>query len=121
MRVPPLVLAAGLGCWLTGAPALAQLKNLQVLPKSTTREQIKELMKAQSRALDVECDYCHDVPDMASDAKAEKKTARQMMKMTAEINEKWLKGMKDAEKNRVTCGTCHRGKTEPPPFTAPTK
>jgi hypothetical protein len=101
--------------------ARAQMKNLQVLPKSITKEQIKEIMKAQAKALDVECDYCHDVPDMASDTKAEKKTARQMMKMTAEINDKWLKGMKDAEKNRVTCGTCHRGKSTPPAFTPPAK
>ena len=40
----------------------------------------------------------------------------QMMKMQAEINDKWLKGLKDADKNKVTCGTCHRGKDTPPPF-----
>jgi hypothetical protein len=102
--------------------AFAQgMKNLQVLPKSTTKEQIKAIMKAQAKALDVECDFCHDVPDMASDAKEEKKTARQMMKLTAEINEKWLKGLKDAEKNKVTCGTCHRGKNIPAPFVPPAK
>src|SRR5437762_1385492 len=104
---------------LIAGTAMAQadgLKNLQVLPKNTTKEQIKEIMRAQAKALDVECDFCHDVPDMSSDAKAEKKVARQMMKMTAEINDKWIKGLKDAEKNRVTCGTCHRGKDTPAPF-----
>ena len=39
-----------------------------------------------------------------------------MMKMQAEINEKWLKGLKDADKNQVTCSTCHRGKEIPPLF-----
>src|SRR5262249_25123070 len=92
------------------------LKNLQVLPKSTTKDQIKAIMKAQSKALDVECDHCHAVPDMSSDENPTKKIARQMMKMTAEINEHWLKGMKDAEKNHVTCGTCHQGQKVPAPF-----
>jgi Photosynthetic reaction centre cytochrome C subunit len=103
---------------LGGGAALADgLKNLQVLPKTTTKDEIKVIMKAQSKALDVECDYCHNVPDMASDDNPNKKLARQMMKMQQEINDKWLKGMKDADKNRVTCGTCHRGKETPPPFT----
>jgi hypothetical protein len=97
-------------------PPPAPLKNLQVLPKTTTKEEIKQIMRAQSRDLGVECDFCHDPPDMASDSKAEKKTARQMMKMTAEINSKWLAGIKDADKNRVTCGTCHRGSEHPPKF-----
>ena len=37
-----------------------------------------------------------------------------MMQMTNEINEKWLKGMKDAEKNKVTCAQCHQGHELPP-------
>jgi hypothetical protein len=103
---------------LSGGVALADgLKNLQVLPKTTTKEEIKPIMRAQAKALGVECDFCHDVPDMASDKSEHKKVARQMMKMTAEINEKWLKPQfKDHEKNKVTCGTCHQGKESPPAF-----
>ncbi len=103
---------------LAGSVALADgPKNLMVLPKSSTKEQIKAIMKEQSKALGVECDYCHDVPDMAADTNKMKLLAREMMKMTAEINGKYIKGLKDAEKNQVTCGTCHRGKETPPPFT----
>ncbi len=106
-----------LAAFLSSGAALADgLKNLQVLPKTMTKDDIKPIMRAQSKALGVECDYCHDVPDMASDKLENKKIARQMMKMTAEINEKWLKGMKDADKNKVTCGTCHQGKEQPPAF-----
>jgi len=90
-------------------------KNLQVLPKTSTKEQVKAIMKLQSKALGVECDFCHDVPDMASDANEHKKIARQMMKMTDEINAKWMKGWKGAEKHPVTCNTCHQGKPEPQP------
>ncbi|MGH3711608.1 MAG: photosynthetic reaction center cytochrome c subunit family protein, partial [Pseudonocardiaceae bacterium] len=55
-----------------------------------------------------------------SEENPKKQLARQMMRMQNEINDKWLKGAsapgkKDAE-NRVTCGTCHRGKASPPPF-----
>jgi hypothetical protein len=99
------------------APVLADgMKNLQVLPKNMAKDQVKAIMKEQAKALDVECDFCHEVPDMASDKNPNKNIARQMMKMQAEINDKWLKGLKDAEKNKVTCGTCHRGKDTPPPF-----
>ncbi len=99
-----------------GGLAFADFKNLQVLPKTTSKEEIRAIMKAQAKALDVECDHCHKVPDMAADDLDTKKMARQMMKLTAEINDKWLKGMKGADKNKVTCGTCHRGHAEPPPF-----
>src|SRR6476619_106673 len=94
----------------TGGVALADWKNVQVLPKTMSKDELKALMKAQSKALGVECDYCHDVPDMASDKLENKKIARNMMKMVDEINGKWLKGMKDADKNKVTCGSCHQGK-----------
>lgn len=107
---------------LIGGVALADgLKNLQVLPKSTTKDEIKQIMRGQAKALDVECDHCHNVPDMASDDNPNKKIARQMMQMTAEINARWLKGMKDVEKNKVTCGTCHQGHELPPAFTAADK
>ncbi len=102
-----LLLAAG------GTAIADGMKNLQVLPKTTSKEKVKEIMKAQAKSLDVECDYCHDVPDMASDANEKKKIAREMMKMTIEINGKWIKGLKEAEKNQVTCNTCHRGKSPP--------
>ncbi len=99
--------------------AMAQWKNLQVLPKTMSKDDLKAVMKGQARALGVECDYCHDVPDMSSDKLENKKIARKMMQMTAEINDKWMKGMKDAEKNRVTCGTCHQGHENPPKFVPP--
>ena len=89
-------------------------KNLQVLPKTTSKDQIKQIMKAQAKALGVECDYCHDVPDMASDANPKKKIAREMMKMQMDINAKYIKAIiKDADKHPVTCNTCHRGAESP--------
>ncbi len=97
-----------------GGAARADFKNLQVLPKSMSKDELKAYMKGQARALGVECDFCHDVPDMASDKNEKKLIARKMMQMTNEVNDKWLKGMKDVEKNKVTCVTCHQGHELPP-------
>jgi len=104
------ILVGGMG----GGVALADFKNLQVLPKTISKEELKTYMKAQSKALGVECDFCHDVPDMASDKNDKKQIARKMIQMTNDVNDKWLKGMKDADKNKVTCATCHQGHEVPP-------
>jgi hypothetical protein len=86
-------------------------KNLQVFPKGTSKEQLKAMMKIISKELGVECDHCHEVPDMASDKLQPKKIAREMMKMTEELNTKWI--TKVAPKAEVTCNTCHRGHAKP--------
>lgn len=110
--IPILIVGLGGAAW-------ADFKNLKVLPKTISKSELKTIMKAQSKALGVECDYCHDVPDMASDKLPHKETARKMMQMTAAINAQWIKGWKGAEKHQVTCGTCHRGHSSPPPFVPP--
>jgi hypothetical protein len=104
------ILVGGMG----GGVALADFKNLQVLPKTISKEELKTYMKAQSKALGVECDFCHDVPDMASDKNDKKQIARKMIQMTNDVNDKWLKGMKDADKNKVTCASCHQCHEVPP-------
>src|SRR5262249_45521113 len=83
-------------------------KNLQFLKKDISKDELKAVMKAQAKALGVDCDHCHDMPDADKDTK-NKKIAREMMRMTHEINQKYLRGA-DV---RVTCDTCHRGKEKP--------
>jgi hypothetical protein len=83
-------------------------KDLQVLPKDIAKPQLKILMKEQSKALGVDCDHCHKEPDMA--AEHPKKTiAREMMKMTAELNKKY----RSTTNGKVTCWSCHRGEARP--------
>lgn len=100
--------------------------NLQVLPKDISGQQLMATMMGFRKALGVECGFCHAVnpqthrPNFASDAKPDKAMARTMIRMTQEINSKYISTIKDpdatpAEKT-VTCGTCHRGKTMPAPF-----
>lgn len=100
--------------------------NLQVLPKDISNQQLIATMRGFTKALGVECSFCHaENPqthrlDFASDAKPEKTTARTMMRMTKEINSKYLSTVNDpdatAAEKTVTCGTCHRGNSMPPAF-----
>jgi hypothetical protein len=59
------------------------------------------------------CNYCHvnnnGVWDYASDAKTEKNTAREMIKLVLDTN-KTLQGLK---LDPIACYTCHRGRNSP--------
>jgi hypothetical protein len=82
-------------------------KNLKVLPKSMSKNDIKKLMKKQAEALGVQCDHCHDTDDMSKDTE-KKEVARKMMVMVNELNTKNFGG-----KQRITCMTCHNGDVKP--------
>jgi hypothetical protein len=120
MRRNGLVTGFALVFLVGGGVAMAEgFKNLQVLSKTISKEELKAQMKGQAKSLGVECDFCHEVPDMASDKNEKKAIARKMIAMTAELNEKYIRPLKDGSKHLVTCGTCHQGKESPPPFVPP--
>ena len=103
---------------LTAANPLPK-RNLQVLPKDISNEKLDSIMKSYNKALGVACNFCHvrvhdqtDSLNYASDKDPMKTTARNMMRMTIEINRKnfWTDKKKKAhELNEVSCYTCHRG------------
>lgn len=96
-------------------PSETVFKNIQSL-KGVPAGQLLTIMDTGFRpALGVKCSFCHDPQNWASDDKDEKKVARQMMQMTRDINDKYLKTMKglDSEKPAVNCTTCHRGEQKP--------
>src|SRR5262249_5665116 len=74
--------------------------NLKVLPKTLTGDQVMDIMHGWAGKLGSECNTCHTVDpnkkmpngrpalNFADDSKKEKETARLMLKMTMEINEK---------------------------------
>jgi hypothetical protein len=86
-----------------GAP-----KNLKVLTPAELRA---GAMPAFVAALGVGsqggCMFCH-VQDRSSDENPMKDKARMMISMVKDINSKY-----PATEGKVTCYTCHRGKTEP--------
>ncbi|MFT4114771.1 c-type cytochrome [Silvibacterium sp.] len=112
-----------------GMMAMPQPTNLKVLPKDISAPDLMNLMHNYSQALGVHCSYCHEQNpqthhmDFASDAKPEKATARTMIAMTAEINQKFMSQIQDPdatpEDKKVGCATCHRGSAMPEHFTPP--
>ncbi|HZT77489.1 MAG TPA: c-type cytochrome [Vicinamibacterales bacterium] len=101
--------ARGTGAGQPAQPP-APLKNLQVFPKDTPREQVLATMQAFTQALGVNCNYCH-VQDRAADDLRTKAAARQMMILARDINQKLPQAVnKPADQaTRVGCVTCHRG------------
>lgn len=98
--------------------------NLQVLPKDISQADLKKIMIDDFEdSLGVSCSFCHaqkkdsDELDYASDAKAEKQIARQMLKMTLNLNRDYFKienpAMGIKGNVAVSCNTCHRGDTFP--------
>jgi len=90
-----------------GALQAKPADNLQVLPKTTDKKAVKKVMKEMAKSLGVQCDYCHDIDDMAKDT-PHKEEARAMMRMVNETNKKYFKA-----KPRISCMTCHNGAKEP--------
>jgi hypothetical protein len=122
MRIPKTFIIvgtfAGMLFVLTAANPLPK-RNLQVLPDDISDSQLDSIMKQYNKALGVSCNFCHikrsDYPDSldyASDKDPMKTTARKMMRMTIEINQKNFmtdENKRPHELNEVTCYTCHRG------------
>jgi hypothetical protein len=98
-------------------------KNIKVLPKKITEQQIHGVMREWSLSLGVRCNFCHAPSadgkglDFASDAKPEKEMARHMFKMMNKINSKFFDAKKDSlgmmEHTGINCYTCHRGNSHP--------
>ena len=99
-------------------------KNLKILPKDISDEKLDSIMQTYNKALGVKCDFCHVKQkvfpgdfDYASDAEPMKENAREMMRMTIEINKTnfyFDKNIRPEYLNTVTCKTCHRGEPFPP-------
>lgn len=128
--VRPRFVLMVLGVMLWSAPSMAQgtfppsaFKNLQVLPKDATARVVVSTMKGFANNLGVRCQFCHigeeGLPleqfDFVSDEKATKRTARVMMRLTDDINRQLDAAVPQpaAGERRVTCLTCHRGKSKP--------
>lgn len=99
-------------------------KNLKVLPKNISHEELGKVMHHFNEALGVKCSFCHaapkqgeEHPDFSSDEKSEKLIARKMMKMTNKINKKFFHGKsKIGDANAlmaINCETCHHGSPHP--------
>ena len=99
-------------------------RNLKVLPKDISHDDLEKVMDNWKAALGVKCGFCHAPSadstshrlDFASDAKPEKNIARHMFAMTKKINKKYFSFNKDDKGTvipAVSCITCHSGSPHP--------
>jgi tetratricopeptide (TPR) repeat protein len=113
---------AGSAAPMPGQRPMPKPKNLKVLSKDIDHDQLMAIMRGFAGALGVRCTQCHvgqegnpQSMDFASDDKDEKKTAREMLRMTETINKDYVNKISGNESEmQVTCVTCHRGQKEPP-------
>ncbi len=85
--------------------------NIKVLPKNITGDEVIKVMHQYEGDLGVGRN------DFPSDANPVKDQARLMIKMTDDLNAKYLAQLSDHKSvDAVTCGTCHRGMSHPEPF-----
>lgn len=99
-----------------------KFENLKVLPKDISKAELVSIMRSFSFALGVRCGECHasvmadtgrtDQHDFASDEKADKETARHMMRMVRSINEQ-IGAIGIEAPVKVECVTCHHGVKKP--------
>ncbi len=85
-------------------------KNLQVLKFVKSKEELKGWMKMIKTSLGVDCDYCHNTDNFASDEKPAKRKARMMLKMLIQIRQDYFSY---PNAKQPTCYTCHQGHKEP--------
>src|SRR5438270_2628914 len=75
-----------------------EFHNLRVLPPNITHDELIATMRGFARSLGTRCNHCHAANppgsaeefEYANDSKPEKRTARTMLLMTADINEKYI-------------------------------
>jgi tetratricopeptide (TPR) repeat protein len=126
-----IVVRRSLAALIVALPAVAGAqgqqegpKNLQVLPKDMPRAEVISIMRRFTNALGLRCNDCHVVTnpgqmperlDPASDDKELKKVARVMLRMTMDINGKYLAetGRTFTQRTGVSCETCHHGAPKP--------
>lgn len=106
-----LACAAAAGAQPPAGQAPPPLTNLQVIPKDTPRPQVIQTMRAFALGLGVRCEHCHVEGNFASDELRTKAVAREMMKLTADLNTKLPGAVQKtaADATRIQCVTCHRG------------
>jgi photosynthetic reaction center cytochrome c subunit len=95
-------------------------KNLKVLSPDVN---VIQVMRMFSAGLGVQCGFCHDVGDFASDENPRKQRARQMVVMMKGLASRFPDSGNDFVNSRylpypegkqyITCFTCHQGQTEP--------
>ena len=124
-----LIVLLAAGAALVPSPASGQggwswpekPENLTVLSPDTGGPRLRAVMTGFTRALGVRCSHCHvgeegqplSTYDFVSDEKRTKETAREMMRMVGDINERIAALDTEGTPVAVRCVTCHAGRAVP--------
>lgn len=84
-----------------------KFKNIKVLTDMPA-DQMGKVMNMMSASLGVNCNFCHAENDFAKDGNEHKDIARDMLKMTFELNKNYFESRAE-----VNCNTCHQGRPHP--------
>ena len=94
-----------------------EFKNLQVFDKKVAPRELKKTMDGFTEQLGVKCTYCHNLDNYASDEMKHKLGARKMIQLVQYMRANKAKYFKaEVKEEDISCGGCHRGKSEPEPF-----
>ncbi len=88
-----------------------KFKSIKVL-NDMPADQMGKVMNMMSASLGVNCAFCHasNDGDYEKEGFEHKDTARQMLKMTFELNKNYFDGRPE-----INCNSCHQGKSHPQP------
>jgi tetratricopeptide (TPR) repeat protein len=121
--IPPCAAALLLSTSEARGQIPEEFTNLQVLSEDISRGELMGVMRSFSVATGLRCSTCHvgeegqpfSEYDFASDDKATKRKAREMMGMVADINSKYLAMLPNRRSPgiEVSCVTCHGGVRRP--------
>ncbi len=108
----------------------SRYKNLKVLSKNISEEDMEWVMDSFNSGLGANCLFCHPgrqngteyIINYATDSLMNKRVARDMLRMTIKLNNKYFKtnisGLMNT-RGRIWCKTCHQRK--PVPMLPPSK
>lgn len=88
-----------------------KFKSIKVL-NDMPADQMGKVMNQMSASLGVDCKFCHasNDGDYEKEGFEHKDIARNMLKMTFELNKNYFEGRPE-----INCNTCHQGKAHPQP------
>ncbi|MBX7187156.1 MAG: c-type cytochrome [Vicinamibacteria bacterium] len=111
---PALLAAALLASSIHAAP---QNRNLQVIDKNISKDELKKMMEGFAAQLGVKCQFCHVDEQYEKDDKKQKGDARKMIKLVMEMKSRKPEFFKTTVKETaIQCSMCHRGRPQPEAF-----
>ena len=97
--------------------AAPEHKNLQVLDKNISKDELKRTMEGFAAQLGVKCTFCHMDEQYEKDDRKQKSDARKMIKLVTEMKARRGEFFKATVKeSAIQCAMCHRGKPQPEAF-----